>query len=88
MSANIILLNPNQPKKVLLIVSNPAVSPTTGWPIGAWVAEFVHPYWEFTEKGHQVEIITPHGGKSSWTALATHATPAATRRTICSALAS
>jgi putative intracellular protease/amidase len=62
-SANISVVNPDRPKKVLLIVSNPAISPTTGWPIGAWVAEFAHPYWEFTEKGYQVEIVSPQGGK-------------------------
>jgi putative intracellular protease/amidase len=48
---------------VLLVVANPALSPTTGWPIGAWVAEFAHPYWEFTEKGYQVDIVSPQGGK-------------------------
>ena len=63
MSANINLLNPNQPKKVLLIVSNPAISQQTGWPIGAWLAEFAHPYWEFTERGYQVTLASPDGGK-------------------------
>lgn len=63
MSANISTLNPDKPKKVLLVVSNPAISPTTGWPIGAWAAEFTHPYWEFTERGYAVEIVTPAGGK-------------------------
>lgn len=63
MSANVSVLNPDRPKKVLIIVANPAISPTTGWPIGAWVAEFAHPYWEFTEKGYQVEIVSPQGGK-------------------------
>lgn len=63
MSANVSVLNPNQPKKVLIIVSNPAVSPVTGWNVGAWAAEFAHPYWEFVEHGYEVEIITPNGGK-------------------------
>lgn len=63
MSANVSVLNRNRPKKVLIVVANPATSPTTGWPIGAWVAEFAHPYWEFTEKGYQVEIVSPKGGK-------------------------
>lgn len=69
MSANISVLNPDKPKRVLLIVSNPTVSPQTGWPIGAWAAEFVHPYWEFTEHGYQVDIASPQGGKieiDSW----------------------
>lgn len=63
MTANISILNPDRPKKVLIIVANPAVSKTTGWPIGAWAAEFTHPYWEFTEHGYQVDLISPTGGK-------------------------
>jgi putative intracellular protease/amidase len=61
-SAYISMLNPAKPKKILLVVSNPAVSPTTGWPIGVWAAEFVHPYWEFVERGYTVEIVSPNGG--------------------------
>jgi putative intracellular protease/amidase len=62
-SANVSVLNPDRPKRVLIVVANPATSPTTGWPIGAWVAEFAHPYWEFSEKGYQVEIVSPRGGE-------------------------
>jgi putative intracellular protease/amidase len=63
MAATISVLNPDKPKKVLIIVSNPTVSKQTGWPIGAWAAEFVHPYWEFTERGYAVTIASPDGGK-------------------------
>lgn len=63
MSANINLLNLDKPKRVLLVVANPAVSQTTGWPIGFWAAEMTHPYYEFTEKGYQVDIVSPLGGK-------------------------
>jgi putative intracellular protease/amidase len=63
MSANISILNPNKPKRVLIITANPAVSKQTGWPIGAWAAEFAHPYWEFVEHGYQVEFASPNGGK-------------------------
>jgi putative intracellular protease/amidase len=62
MAANVSVLNPDKPKKVLIIASNPAVSQQTGWPIGAWAAEFVHPYWEFVEKGYEVTIASPDGG--------------------------
>jgi putative intracellular protease/amidase len=48
--------------KILLLVSNPAQSKQTGWPIGVWAAEVVHPYWEFTEAGYTVEIASPEGG--------------------------
>ncbi len=52
--------------KVLLIVSNPSVSKQTGWPIGVWAAEVVHPYWEFTEAGYTVDIASPDGGEVKW----------------------
>lgn len=63
MSANIDVLHPEKPKRVLLVAANPAVSQTTGWPIGFWAAEMTHPYYEFTEKGYQVEIVSPQGGR-------------------------
>ncbi len=63
MTANISVLNPDRRKRILIIVSNPTVSQQTGWPIGAWAAEFTHPYWEFTEHGYQVDIVSPDGGK-------------------------
>jgi putative intracellular protease/amidase len=63
MAANISVLNPAAPKRVLIVVSNPAISQQTGWPIGAWAAEFAHPYWEFSEHGYEVTIASPEGGK-------------------------
>lgn len=62
MSANIEVLHPDKPKRILLVVANPAVSQTTGWPIGFWAAEMTHPYYEFTEKGYQADIVSPKGG--------------------------
>src|SRR5262249_26998194 len=32
-------LNPDRPKRLLILASNPAVSGQTGWPIGFWWAE-------------------------------------------------
>jgi putative intracellular protease/amidase len=49
--------------KVLLIASNPAVSKQTGWPIGVWAAEVIHPYWEFANAGYTVDIASPEGGE-------------------------
>jgi putative intracellular protease/amidase len=49
-------------KKILILASNPAVSDRTGWPIGFWWAELTHPYWEFTQRGYQVDIASPEGG--------------------------
>jgi putative intracellular protease/amidase len=49
-------------KRVLMLVSNPATSELTGWPVGFWWAELTHPYWEFTEAGYQVTVASPDGG--------------------------
>src|SRR6266498_5823997 len=62
MSGAIDVLKPEQPKRVLIVASNEAVSAQTGWPIGFWWAELTHPYWEFTEHGYQVDIASPDGG--------------------------
>lgn len=62
MSANDNVTNPVQPKRILLVAANAAVSPVTQWPVGFWWAELTHPYWEFTEAGYTVEIRSPDGG--------------------------
>ena len=62
MSADPNVSNPARPRRVLLVVANPATSPVTGWPVGFWWAEVTHPYWAFTEAGYQVEIRSPDGG--------------------------
>ncbi|MFV8753135.1 type 1 glutamine amidotransferase domain-containing protein [Nannocystaceae bacterium ST9] len=62
MTANLNVTDPSAPKRVLIIAANPAVSPTTGWPIGFWWSELTHPYWAFHEAGYQVEIRSPAGG--------------------------
>lgn len=63
MSAEIDVLDPSRVKRAAIIVSNPAVSKLTGWPIGFWWGEVTHPYWEFTQHGYQVEIFSPDGGR-------------------------
>jgi putative intracellular protease/amidase len=56
-------------KRVLLVVANPAVSTTLGWPVGFWGAELTHPYFELTERGIDVTIASPDGGKVEMDAL-------------------
>jgi putative intracellular protease/amidase len=53
----------SSPKKVLMVVANPAVSTNNGWPVGFWAAELTHPYFELTERGVEVTIASPDGGK-------------------------
>ena len=62
MTASININNPDSPKRVLIVASNPSTSEQTGWPIGFWWAELTHPYWEFTERGYEVTIASPDGG--------------------------
>ena len=50
-------------KRIAIIASNPAVSQQTGWPIGFWWSELTHPYWEFAERGYNVDVYSPDGGK-------------------------
>jgi len=57
------VVNPNARKRVALVIANPAVSTTSGWPVGFWWAELTHPYYVFTEKGYEIEIFSPEGGK-------------------------
>jgi putative intracellular protease/amidase len=53
----------SRPKKVLMVVANPTVSANNGWPVGFWAAELTHPYFELTERGIEVTIASPDGGK-------------------------
>jgi putative intracellular protease/amidase len=61
-SGAIDILDPERPKRVVIVASNPAVSERTGWPIGFWWSELTHPYWELTEHGYEVDIASPDGG--------------------------
>jgi putative intracellular protease/amidase len=61
-------LNPvdiDNPKRVAIVISNPGVSTTSGWPVGFWWAELTHPYFKFTEAGYEVEVFSPAGGACS-----------------------
>jgi putative intracellular protease/amidase len=52
-----------KPKKVLMVVANPTISTNNGWPVGFWAAELTHPYFDLTERGVEVTIASPDGGK-------------------------
>jgi putative intracellular protease/amidase len=53
----------SEPKRVLIVVANPTTATTVGWPVGFWGAELTHPYYELTERGIEVTIASPDGGK-------------------------
>lgn len=50
-------------KTILMVVANPSVSTTLGWPVGFWAAELIHPYHEFIQQGYAVTIASPDGGQ-------------------------
>lgn len=56
------VVSPKRPKRIAIVIANPAVSTTTGWPVGFWWSELTHPYYEFAEKGYEVVVFSPKGG--------------------------
>jgi putative intracellular protease/amidase len=52
----------SRPKRALIVVANPATN-QHGWPVGFWAAELTHPYYELTERGVEVVIASPDGGR-------------------------
>jgi putative intracellular protease/amidase len=62
-------VNPRRPKRIAIVIANPAVSTTTGWPVGFWWSELTHSYFAFTERGYEVEIFSPRGGRCEADAL-------------------
>lgn len=57
------VVNPKRKKRVAIVIANPAVSTTSGWPCGFWWSELTHTYYSFTERGYEVEVFSPNGGK-------------------------
>src|SRR4029450_7908967 len=57
------LPNPKKTKRIAVVLANPAGSTTTEWPVGFWWSELTHTYFVLTEKGYEIEIFSPNGGK-------------------------
>lgn len=55
--------NTQKPKRIAIVLANPATSTATGWPVGFWWSELTHPYLAFHEAGYEVELFSPSGGK-------------------------
>ena len=53
------VVNPRRKKRVAIVIANPVVSTTTGWPVGFWWSELTHPYYALNEKGYEVTIFSP-----------------------------
>jgi len=57
------VVNAKRKKRVAIVISNPAIATTTGWPVGFWWSELSHPYLTFHERGYEIDVFSPNGGK-------------------------
>ena len=57
------VVSKSHPKRVAIVIANPAISTTTQWPVGFWWSELSHPYYVLTEAGYEIEVFSPNGGK-------------------------
>jgi putative intracellular protease/amidase len=62
-------VNKHKPKRAAIVISNGAVSSSTGWPVGFWWSELTHPHYAFTEAGWLVDVYSPAGGTCEWDAM-------------------
>jgi putative intracellular protease/amidase len=67
--SNLNPVDPAHPKRAAIVISNAAVSSSTGWPVGFWWSELTHPYYAFTEAGWEVDVYSPRGGRCEWDAM-------------------
>ena len=56
------VVSKSHPKRVAIVIANPAVSTTTQWPVGFWWSELSHPYYVLSEAGYEIEVFSPDGG--------------------------
>lgn len=56
------VVNPRRLKRIAIVISNPAMSTSTGWPVGFWWSELTHPYFWFSEQGYEIDVFSPQGG--------------------------
>lgn len=56
-------VNAKNPRRVAMVIANPAIATTSGWPCGFWWSELTHPYYMMTEVGYEIEVFSPNGGR-------------------------
>ena len=71
------LVNAKRKKRVAIVIANPSVSTTTGWPVGFWWSELTHPYYILQEAGYDIEVFSPRGGRCEADALSNPHDPSA-----------
>lgn len=45
-----------------MVIANPSISTTLGWPVGFWGSELTHAWYAFKEAGYDVTVASPQGG--------------------------
>src|SRR5690606_3773500 len=50
-------------KKILMILTSHADLENTNDKTGLWIGEFTDPYYEFIDKGYEVTLASPKGGR-------------------------
>jgi putative intracellular protease/amidase len=56
-------VTPKKPKRVALVIASPSFNTIANWPCGFWWSELSHPWHVLSEKGCEIEIFSPKGGK-------------------------
>ncbi len=56
-------VSPKKPKRVALVIANPSFNTIANWPCGFWWSELAHPWHVLSEKGCDIKIFSPRGGK-------------------------
>lgn len=56
-------VDPRRPRRVAMVLSNPATSTVTGGPVGFWWSELAHPWLAFRDAGYEVALFSPDGGQ-------------------------
>src|SRR5918997_874339 len=66
------VIDPERPPRILMVVANPGISKTVGWPVGFWASELFHPFYEFMQKfgtaselSHEDSSVSEEAGASA-----------------------
>ncbi len=50
-------------KRIVFVISNEVNPGPAGFPVGYWLAELAHPFWAFQQRGYQITLASPNGGR-------------------------
>jgi hypothetical protein len=50
-------VNPKRPKRIAIVLANPAKNTNAGWQCGFWWSELAHPYYVLSQKGYEIAVL-------------------------------